>query len=227
MNKSLLILAIFALACAPHHAQAITVPYTEHFSVTNANWRPNSNATFATFNAAGGPDGSGYVSGTYNFLGNVEGDSLIVHRANAADNASGGNFSGNWIAAGGRRLSAFVRHNAPEPVEYFLRATGIPAFPAYVITNPAPVAPNTWTLIEFVVNAQNPNTLDEGGDFTTIFSDLRRLQFGIFTPASVEAVDFSYTFDLDQVTVNVPEPASLTIALLALGSVCTLRRRNR
>jgi hypothetical protein len=226
MSKSVLALAFLVLACATHQVQAITVPYTENFTSTHANWRTNSNSTFATYNAVGGPDGSSYTSSTYNFLGNLEGDSLIIHRANFTDNASGGNFFGNWIAADGQKLSAYVRHNAPEPIEYFLRTTSNAGFPAYVISNPMLVAPNTWTMIEFITNAQNPLKLDEGGSFAGIYGNLQRVQFGIFTPASVAEVDFNYTFDLDQVTVDVPEPTSLAMALISLGSVCVLRRQS-
>jgi hypothetical protein len=66
MSKSVLVLAFLALACVASQVQALTYPYTENFSANNANWTNNGSA-FTTYIGSGGPDGSSFISTTFNF----------------------------------------------------------------------------------------------------------------------------------------------------------------
>ncbi len=226
MSKTVFSLALAALACTGSALQAVTVPYTENFPLNNANWKQNGQTTFAAFNANGGPDGSSYISSSFNFVGNLEDDGPVLHRANLSDSASSGNFFGNWIAADGKKFSAYVRHNATAPLEYFVRFTGASAFPGVIAFQPLTVQPNTWTLIEFDVSPTSTDFTFEAGSYAGIFSNVSRIQFGASVPAALAGIDQDFRFDLDQVTVNIPEPASLALGALVLVGVI-VRRRNR
>jgi hypothetical protein len=226
MKKAVFSLAFAAIACAGSALQAVVVPYTEDFTLNNANWKQNGQTTFAAFSAADGPDGSSYISSTFNFLGSVEDDGPVLHRANLSDSASGGNLFGNWIAAGATKLSAYVRHNATAPLDYFARFTGAPAFPGVIAFQPVTAQPNTWTLVEFDVSPNSSDLFYEGGSYAGIFSNVSRIQFGASVPAALAGVDQDFTFDLDQVTVNIPEPSALALSLLGLSGLI-VRRRNR
>ncbi len=225
MKKTAFSLAFAVMAFVGSALQAVTVPYTEDFTLNNANWKQNGQTTFATFNAAGGPDGSSYISSTFNFVGNVVDDGPVLHRANLADSASGGNFFGNWIAAGGTKFSAYVRHNATAPLDYFARFTGAPASPGVIAFQPVTVQPNTWTFVEFNVSPTSPDFFYEGGSYAGIFSNVSRVQFGASVSAALAGLDQDFTFDLDQVNV-IPEPTALALSVLGLGGVI-VRRRNR
>ena len=224
MTKTVFSLAFLTLACAGSALQALTVPYTEDFTVDNANWRTNVTATFMTYVPAGGPDGSSYASAPFNFLGSTEGTTPVLNRANSG--ASGNNFFGNWIAGGVKEFRAYVRHNATVPLSYFLRVADPVGFPGFVVTEPAAVLPNTWTLVDFTISPTNPNNLPEGQPFGSVFDSIGRVQLGAFVPAALAGVDQSFSFDLDQVTVDVPEPGTLALCLVSLAGVVSCRRNR-
>lgn len=224
MANTVFSLTFLTLAGAASALQALTVPYTENFSTNNAGWRTNVTSNFMTFIPSGGPDGSSYATAPFNFVGSTEGSFPVLNRANPG--ASGDNFFGNWRAGKVTQLSAYVRHNAMTPLEYFMRvATGMGS-PGFIVTEPVAVAPNTWTLLEFPINSNNPNNLTEGpmSTFAGVFSNVTRLQLGAFVPAALAGVDQDFAFDLDQVTVDVPEPNSLALGLLSFVGVLACRR---
>jgi len=226
VKKTLFSLAFIVSTVFGSALQAVTVPYTEDFPLNNANWKQNGQTTFAAFNANGGPDGSSFISSSFNFVGNLEDDGPVLHRANLSDSASGGNFFGNWIAAGATKFSAYVRHNATAPLDYFARFTGAPAFPGVIAFQSLTVQPNTWTLVEFDVSPNSPDFFYEGGSYAGIFSNVSRIQFGASVPAALAGLDQVFTFELDQVTVNIPEPTSLALGALVLAGVIVLRRNQ-
>ena len=216
MDKGFFALSFIGLACAAAATHAVTVPYTEDFAANNANWKQNGQTTFATYNFAGGPDGSSYISSTFNFVGSAENDGPVLHRANLSDAASGSNFFGDWIASGGKEFRAFVRHDSPEPLNYFVRFTGAAAFPGVIVSQPTAVQPNTWTPIEFMISPISPNLFFEAGAFADIFANVSRVQFGVSVPPALAGIDQDYTFDLDQVTLDIPEPNALALILMGL-----------
>jgi hypothetical protein len=229
MSKTRLTLAIFASLSLATSLQALTVPYTEDFAANNANWRTNVTPTFMTFVATGGPDGSSYVSAPFNFQNNGAGNTPVLHRANTDSNpaltASGGNFFGNWIAGGVNELRTYVRHNASEPLTYFLRVADPVGFPGFIVGGTELVQPNTWTEIDFSINPNNPNNLPEAS-FNSVFDSIGRVQLGVFVPAGLAGVNQSFAFDLDQVTVDIPEPTSIGLCLMSLACLITGRSRR-
>lgn len=218
------LLTVFTLASA---AQALTVPYTEDFPTNHANWQNNARS-LATFVPTGGPDGSSYVSVPFNFRSAEVDATPVLFRANPTGPlgpASGGNFIGNWIAGEVSQVRAYVRHNATEPLTYFGRFADSIGFPGFIVGDEVTVDPNVWTAIDVWISPNNPNNFDEGQPFSAVFDNIGFLQFGVFVPTGLAGVDQTFTFDLDQATIDVPEPASLAMTGLALFAVGLVRRR--
>jgi len=105
-------------------AYSAAVPFAENFDTNAANWiNFNSTAPLA-FNAAGGPDGSGFASGEFNFKDLAVGDQgPVILRASTSPLGafSEGALFGNWIADGVTKFRAQVRHNASAPLTFFTR----------------------------------------------------------------------------------------------------------
>jgi hypothetical protein len=208
-------------------AQAVTVPYTENFPTDNANWQNNAR-TFATFNATGGPGDSSYISVPFNFQAAAANATPVLFRANPSTPfgpASGGNFVGNWLAGEVSQVRAYVRHNATEPLTYFGRFADSLGFPGFIVGDEVTVQPNVWTPIDLWISPNNPNNFDEGQPFAAVFDNIGFLQFGVFVPTGLAGVNQGFTFDIDQVTVDVPEPTSLAMAGLAVTAFGLIRRR--
>ena len=206
-----------------------TVLFQEDFASDSALWTNFDNSALLSFNAAGGPDGSSYASGSFNFLNSVFGDQgPVVFRGETTPGgpASGGNFFGNWIADGVREFSAFVRHDSPVPLTFFTRLADSVNFPARTAVQFAPVFGNTWTDLNFSINPSSPNFVTfEGESFATVFDNIGRMQIGVSIPAGLAGVDQNITFDLDQVAIKTPEPT--TLLLSCLGALLGLSRRSK
>lgn len=211
-----------AFAITTGSAAAATVPFTEGFAADNANWK-NAASADLSFVGAGGPDASSYATTTYSFENNADGDGPVLLRGQDNFDASSDAFVGNWLAEGVTEFSAYVRHNAPVPLNYFTRFASSFNFPGSVAVNFVPVLPNTWTKITFDISATNPQFVSfEGSDFNTVFGGIGNVQLGVNVPAALAGSTATYTFDLDQPTIT-PEPAML--GLFAAGGLCALRRR--
>jgi hypothetical protein len=207
------IAAVLALA-AP--VSAVTVPFSEDFSADAAGWL-NTTSGPLTWNAAGGPDGSAYVSTNAPSQGAPQG--TIHFRANDAANASGDAFVGNWITSGVDLISAYVIHDAPAPVTFFFRFAG-PGGGNAMVAITAPVAPNTWTQISSLIS---PAALTSaGGSFGVTMANVLNLQVGVI--ADAPEIGMPFTYGVDQVTI-VPEPA--TAGMLACGLVLLAAGRRR
>lgn len=218
------LLSLFTLALvSPARAQP-QVPFTEDFVTDSANWRDAVGVNDLDWLAQGGPDGGAFAQGAFNFVASQKQDTPVILRAHDSFGSSGGAFTGNWITAGVSLLSAQVRHNAPEPLTYFVRLAGPNNFPGAVAINFAPVLPDQWTEISFAIDEDSPQFVTfEGSDFETIFSDIANMQYGVFVPSALSGVNQEFAFDIDKVTI-VPEPA--TIALLGLGTLALARHRR-
>ncbi len=202
--------------------QAAVVPFTEDFVADNAAWKDAVNTDLG-FVAAGGPDGSGYVTGTFDFQAQADGATPVLLRGQDGFDSSSDAFVGNWIADGVTGFSTYVRHNAAVPLTFFTRFVSPFNFPGGVALDFAPVLPNTWTKITFDISAASPQFISfESSDFNTVFSNIGNVQLGVSVPTALAGSTTVVTFDLDQPTIT-PEPA--TAGLMTVGALLALRRR--
>jgi hypothetical protein len=209
---------------------AATVPFTEHFAVDHSNWFDPSGAAPVNWVANGGPDGSSYVSTSYNFVNQTPGlpfpnNAVNLFRAQDEFNSSNHAFEGDWIGGGVSQFSFWVRHNAPTALNFFARFATASNFPAWSGVNFAPVAPGVWTPINIDIVFGNPALFFEGppptlANFTQVFSNIGHVQIGAFG-GDMAGLNYEVTFDLDKPTI-IPGPGTLAILFL-MGS----RRRVR
>lgn len=241
MRATWLIALTLAIALgAAASSTAGTFPFAEDFVDNAANWKFNT-TTDLTYVASGGPDGSGYVSRTLAFTStSATSQTLFRAQSSFSPPSSGALYTGNWLTAGVYEVTAYVRHNAPEPINFRSRfAWPLFNFPGASAIIPTAVPPNVWTPITFEIDPTSeqyyqlgPDPMNdqfEGSNFNEIFADIGNIQIGIGIPASLRGGATSYTFDLDQVRVNaLPEPSTWLLAsagALAAGTV--MRRRSR
>jgi hypothetical protein len=221
------VLAALYLLCtvAPSHAGAATLPFMETFGANASGWLDNASGSL-TYTASGGQDGAGFVSTQFNFLGSTAGgQGPVLFRANAS--ASGGAFTGNWLTDGVATLTAWVRHDADVPVNFFARFATPAGFPGAIAAVFTPVIPgSSWTQISVQISASNPEFVSfEGFDFNTIFSSIGRVQIGASIPSALAGVDRVVHFELDSVSIAgaVPEPSALAVLGLAVGGLAARR----
>jgi hypothetical protein len=223
--KAIVTFTIGVLA-ATAQSKAVTVPFTENFAAGTANWKDFASLDVSHV-ATGGADGGGYVSAEFAFT-NAPTGSRVIFRGQDMFNSSGDAFVGNWLAAGIGGVSAYVRHNAPEPVSYFARLATSANSPAALVELPGAVQPNTWTRLDFDISQSNPLLTIEGPPsfYNSIFSALGNVQISARVPAGLELDATPYKFDLDQVSI-VPEPASILFLLVGSSIGLAPRRARR
>ena len=223
------------LSFAALPAQAARDLYIEDFTASAANWANfNSSGTLTHF-ASGGPDGGGYASGPRSFSGLPNGptDVTVILRARPGGiwNSSNNEFSRNWAAEGISDVSAYVRHDAPVPLTYFLRVAAGVGSPGHVYTAGISVPSGQWTPISFNVLPTSPQLVSpENGTWETVFGGdvARHVQFGVFVPTGFSADATAFNFAIDKVTISTPEPASAALSVMALmGSTCLAGKRSR
>ncbi len=221
-SKALMTAVIAASALCGTTVQAATVPFTEDFAVDNANWADSSFSPLA-YNAAGGPDGSSFVSTTSDFLNANANDTLTIFRGHDSLDSSNDAFVGNYLAEGVTTLSVQVRHFAPEPLGFFARLASSANFPAAAVVEVVPVIPGVWTELTFDLSETNPFLFPEGVPYGSIFSSIGNIQIGVTAPASLAGSATPIPYQLDKVTIT-PEPASA--GLFAVAGLAMLRRRK-
>lgn len=208
---------------------AVTNPFTETFSSSAANWATASTGPGSaplTYNVSGGPDGSGYGSGTFGFAANGLGDTPILFRAQNTFGSSSGNLAGNWLTSGVTSFSFSVRDNVPGNVTFFARFVANGAFTGVVYQVPAAIPANTWTTFTIPINS-GTSFIYEGSPalFNSTFSNVNAIQIGVISDASIAGQAGPFTFDIDNVSI-VPAPAAGS-ALLGAAGLFTARRRRR
>ncbi len=214
---------IAAPALAAATLQAAVVPFTEDYAVDTANWK-DAVSTDPVHVASGGPDGSAYISTLFSFENSADGDTPVLLRGQDGFDASADAFVGDWIADGVTTFTAWVRHSAGVPLNYFTRFASPVNFPGATAVSFVPVLPDTWTRITFDISAVNPQFVTfEGSDFATSFGNIGNVQIGVSVPAALTGYVPDVTFDLDKPTIT-PEPTAL--GLLTLGTLWMLRRRD-
>jgi hypothetical protein len=211
---------------------ALTFPFTERFSTDTSNWRDSASLPLAHV-ASGGSDGGGFVSTDFAFENLVAGPALF--RAQDEFGSSSGAFQGDWLAAGVGVLRAYVRHDAPVPIDFFVRLATPGNFPGVAIELPTSVQPGVaWTLLEFDTRFSNPLLTPEAPPgmeatfYNAALSNVGHVQIGVSLPTALMTDPTAYTFDLDQVSIGVPEPSSVPLMFGALlGLVVPPARRPK
>ena len=212
-------------------ARAATVPFTESFDSDVSAWEDSVNLPLA-WTATGGSDGGGFASGTFNFNGYTPGfggSGPIVLRASAADNASGGAFLGDWLTAGVGSVTAMVRHNAPEAMQFYLRIATSANSPAGAFQSSQLVEANVWTQITFPIVPLAAYCVDAGppGACATALAAVGNFQVGTSAPVGLRDDNVAYRFDIDQVSLNpIPEPGTAALFGLGLAGLAAAGRRE-
>lgn len=224
----LIVVCVLLLGFSTNTAHAITLPFTEDFAGSNANWVNYNSSAFLTYNATGGPDGGGYDSGTATFNTRVADSSAVLLRGRQDFGASGDALFGDWAGADARNLSVYVWHNVPTPLTYFVRLAAPAAFPGAIAVSSTPVPANQWTKLSFDLSPTSPAFASfEGSDWSSVFSNIGHVQFGVTTPGALTTDPTFYTFGIDKVVVTAPEPASMISAGIgAVGFAMLLARRR-
>ncbi len=198
------------------------VPFTEEFGVGVSNWRDVDGADTLTWFAAGGPDGSSYVSTIYTVPDPIPPFGAVLFRGHDAYDSSNDSFVGNWTTDGVREFSFWVRHDAVAPLGLFARFATPANFPGAAGISFVPVVPNTWTQIIIPIFAGSPNLILEGFPFNDVFSNIGNLQIGASVTADM--IGQTITFDLDKVSIT---PAPGALGLLAVVGLLGSRTRRR
>lgn len=213
-------------------AGAVITPFTEDFAAGHSNWFNSGGAAPVDWFSSGGPDGSSYVSSSYNFVnqspGPIPNNAVNLFRAQDEFNSSNHAFEGDWLGAGVTQFSFWVRHNAPTVMNFFARFATPNNFPAWSAVGFTPVAPNIWTQVTFDIYFGNPALFYEGppptiANFNQVFSNVGHVQIGAFG-GNMAGVNQDVTFSLDQPTL-IPGPGAL-VALSAFAAFGRSRRRR-
>jgi len=232
--------ALVALLAAPAPLLSLAAPvapFTEEFPTDPAQWTDGPPTGFATWVLSGGPSGAsdGYIAAPADATALPENASVVLFRGNSTTSpsihASGDKFAGDWLNGGINQFSAWVFNGSPYSVPLFARftqpsgGTGVAAF------NGTTAAPNSWTQLSFVIAPSEINTtlFPEGPSslYSSVFGNMGRIQIGFNVPAAMATAGGGvYTFGLDKVAVNTPEPTSLLLGLGAAAFVATRRRRT-
>jgi hypothetical protein len=214
---------------------AVTVPFTETFSNNAAGWVISlvpSGTGNPVWSNTGGVDNGGFISmsrtmSTSQFNGS--GFGFIAFRGNAANDASGDAFVGNWLTGGVSAFSASVRHTAPEALNFYLRidAGGGAAASSVLFSVPS----NTWTNIGVPIIDSSSSFQSYGaGTFNSVFSNVQNVQIALAAtqPSAVLDGATTYTLGLDNVAV-VPEPSAVMLLFsgLGCGAAAWGRRKRR
>ena len=199
--------SLFVLACsvglsAPARS-VVEVPFLEDFTADASGWK-NATVLDVDFEAAGGPDGGSHIQTSFSYFGfsNPFGGGPVIFRAQDEFDASGGAFEGDWLADGVGQVTAFVRHDTGEDLNYFLRIATAFNAPGAVFVDDATVPSGVWTQVTWTIDADSPLCFGEGIPCAEALADVGHLQIGTDAPESLVALETSFTLELDKVEVE-------------------------
>jgi hypothetical protein len=146
-----------------------------------------------------------------------------LFRGNATSDASGDAFVGNWLSAGVTLFSAFIRHNAEQPLDIFARLDAGSGRAASSVGFTVPT--NQWFPISLPIVDSTTSFQSYGQPptgFSIVFTNIQNVQF-FASPSSPAG---TFRFDLDKVSV-VPEPGTLGLLGLAVALLVYAGARQR
>ncbi len=226
-----LLLLCLALFTATPRATALIVPFTEDFTSGASNWLNGSSAA-PTWSATGGVDDGGYISAPGAI--SAGGFGTIVFRGNAAVDASGDAFVGNWLTGGVSTFSAFVRHDAPVALNFYARLDAGSGRAASSVDFSVPVG--SWYQLNIPITEASFQSYGAAGTgtaaFNSVFSSILNVQFALSSTQDPSTAGQTYDVSLDRVGI-VPEPSIAALGSLALlgflasRGIVLLRIRNR
>lgn len=220
MNGRFFLPICFAFAVATFQASALIVPFTEDFNAGASNWLNGSSAT-PTWSATGGVSDGGYISAPGAISGTGFGS--IVFRGNAAADASGDAFVGNWLSGGVTAFSAYVKHDAPVPLNFYARLDAGSGRAGSSVDFSVPVG--TWFQLNLpIVDAPTSFQSYGAGTFSTVFGNILNVQIALSTTQDPSTAGQTYNVSLDQVA-TVPEPGSIGLLAFGLAGLALLRCR--
>lgn len=228
-------LALLTAVVVTANVALAAFPFVENFNTDNANWKQNSAGTVEPSHmGTGGADGGAFIRQVYTLPqysppGQQGPVAPIIFRAHAVPfNSSNSEYTGNWIAAGIKEVTAYIRHNASQPMVFNVRFADPANSPGGSYATPA-IPPNAWTQLTIDVTPASPQFIAGSfgtGSYATVFDYIGNMQFGAVVPPGW-AGGIPVTFDLDRVTVGVPEPAACGMVLVAAAGLWHGRRRSR
>jgi hypothetical protein len=218
--RSLLLVTVGLVCASSGVAGATVVPFTEDFDNGPSQWFNADGTALLDWVAAGGPDGGAYVTTLFEVPDPLPPFGSTLFRGQDEYGSSGGAFEGNWIADGVTEFSYWIRHDAPVPLQAFVRFASPVNFPGAAGLSMGLVAPDTWTEVTVAIDPDNPLIILEGVSFEDTFSNIGHLQIGLI--ATGDLIGETLTVDLDKVSI-VPAPGGLALLLLA---ACRRRRRR-
>ena len=214
-------LGLVLLASSASQSTALIVPFTEDFSAGNANWLTGASSS-APWSGTGGVDGGAHIFSTATMT--TTGFGAPLFRGNAASDASGDAFVGNWLSGGVSLFTAFIKHDAPQALDIFVRldAGGGAAASSVFFSVPS----NAWFQMSIPI-VNSPTSFQSFGaagptGFSTVFANIQNVQFF----AATNSPAGTYGFSLDKVSA-VPEPRALGLLGLAAVLLLCLGSRRR
>lgn len=205
-------------------AQALIVPFTEDFTAGASNWL-NGSSVAPTWSATGGVDGGGYISAPASISDGAFG--AIVFRGNAAADASGDAFVGNWLTGGVSAFSAFVSHNAPVALNFYARLDAGAGRAGSSID--FSVAPGGWFQLNVPIAESSFQSYGAAGmgtaAFNSVFGNILNVQVALSSTQDPSTAGQTYAVSLDRVS-TVPEPRTVSLLVL-LGALLGARHFHR
>lgn len=231
-NHVFFISCVLAISFLGSACQAFTVPFVEDFTIGGANWADNAESP-VNHVATGGPDNDAYISADAAFSSAPpDTNDIAVFRAHNAYNSSGDAFVGDWLMADVGQISAYFRHQETAPgleLTPFVRVATSNNFPAFAVVAGGPVPANQWTKVVFDIDPSNPLLTVEGPPnfFNSTMVSVGNIQFGFSFPESFAGSEVLRTFDLDRVSIRVPEPGSMALLLGFSSLALAVRKHGR